>query len=311
MNANSKNALGVFFAVLLFALPTTAAWAQCPCSLWAASTTPELETENDFQAVELGVKFQSDVDGSITGIRFYKSSANTGTHVGSLWTSDGTLLAQETFTNETPSGWQQVDFPTPVAVMANTVYVASYHTEVGQYSLDEGYFTSAYTNGSLSAPADGESGGNGVYLYGPGGFPSSTYAASNYWVDVVFNDNTGPDTTPPTVTGTSPLDGAVDVGIETDVTATFSEGMDQTTINAVTFELRDGGGASVSATVSYDGATRKASVIPDAALSLNTQYSATVKGGVDGVKDLAGNALEADLAMDIHDGGERSLRICS
>ncbi len=45
-------------------------------------------------------------NGTVTGIRFYKAAANTGTHVGSLWERSGKLLAQGTFTNETASGWQ-------------------------------------------------------------------------------------------------------------------------------------------------------------------------------------------------------------
>ncbi len=40
----------------------------------------------------------------MTGVRFYKSAANTGTHIGSLWSASGQLLAQATFTNETASG---------------------------------------------------------------------------------------------------------------------------------------------------------------------------------------------------------------
>ena len=36
----------------------------------------------------------------MTGVRFYKSAANIGTHVGSLWTATGDLLASGTFTNE-------------------------------------------------------------------------------------------------------------------------------------------------------------------------------------------------------------------
>ena len=42
----------------------------------------------DASAVELGVKFRADVDGFVTGIRYYKSAANTGTHIGNLWTSE-------------------------------------------------------------------------------------------------------------------------------------------------------------------------------------------------------------------------------
>ena len=51
-------------------------------------------------AVELGVKFQSSATGTVSGIRFYKSSQDTGTHTGELWSSTGTKLATATFTNE-------------------------------------------------------------------------------------------------------------------------------------------------------------------------------------------------------------------
>ena len=136
------------------------------------------------------MKFQTDRDGFISGIRFYKGILNTGTHVGTLWDNNGVLLAQATFANETASGWQQVDFTTPVAVTANTYYVASYHATVGKYAVEEGYFLlSEYKNGPLTAVLDGENGGNGVFLYGAGGFPNNSYKSSNYWVDVVFYTN--------------------------------------------------------------------------------------------------------------------------
>jgi len=86
--------------------------ATCPCSLWSDAAAPELVADPDGSAVELSVKFKSDENGLITGIRYYKSEENTGTHVGSLWTSGGRLLARATFTNETTSGWQQVSFAT-------------------------------------------------------------------------------------------------------------------------------------------------------------------------------------------------------
>ena len=132
------------------------------------------------------MKFQSSVAGNVTGLRFYKGSQNTGLHVGSLWTSGGTLLARATFTNETASGWQEVTFSTPVAISASTTYVASYHTSAGYYSFDAGYFNQSLNNPPLQALASGVSGGNGVYVYGAGGFPTQTYEAANYWVDVVF-----------------------------------------------------------------------------------------------------------------------------
>ena len=79
--------------------------------------------------VEVGVKFSSDTAGFIAGVRFYKSVNNTGTHIGNLWSSTGTLLGRATFVNEGASGWQEVRFGAPVAIAANTTYVASYHTD--------------------------------------------------------------------------------------------------------------------------------------------------------------------------------------
>ena len=155
---------------------------------------PTVAADSDTRAVELGVKFKADVNGQITGIRFYKSTTNTGTHTGTLWRcsntgcTTGTKLATATFTGETGSGWQQVSFATPVNITANTVYVASYHTDQGHYADDTGYFaTAGVDNPPLYALPNGVSGPNGVYRYGStSGFPTNTSQADNYWVDVVF-----------------------------------------------------------------------------------------------------------------------------
>ena len=53
---------------------------NCPCSIWSSSTVPTVPDDGDPAAVEIGTKFRSDVAGSISGARFYKSTANTGTH---------------------------------------------------------------------------------------------------------------------------------------------------------------------------------------------------------------------------------------
>ncbi|MGH2371040.1 MAG: DUF4082 domain-containing protein, partial [Chloroflexota bacterium] len=174
----------------------TVAPRDCPCSLWEATATPAVASTSETQAVELGVKVRTDVDGYLTGLRFYKGPTNTGTHVAHLWTAGGTLLASAPFSNETASGWQQVLFPAPVAIQANTTYVASYHAPNGGFALNQGYFTAEVVSGPLRTLADGASGGNGVYKFGTSGFPTSTYQASNYWVDVVFDMN-GADTVAP------------------------------------------------------------------------------------------------------------------
>lgn len=170
-------------------------------SILSNAGVPKEIDSNDAQAVELGLKFKSDVAGTVTGVRFYKSAANTGTHTGSLWSSTGTRLATVTFTNESSSGWQQATFSTPVTVTANTTYVVSYHTDAGHYSDSLGGFTNQIANTPLRALTDGSSGPNGVYIYGKSAFPTNGWKAANYWVDVVFKPKetttTPPPTTPP------------------------------------------------------------------------------------------------------------------
>ena len=164
------------------------AFESLTMSIWANTAAPSVADAGPDSAAELGVKFRSDVPGTVIGIRFYKADANIGIHVGNLWTSNGTLLAAATFSNETDSGWQQALFATPVAIASNTVYVASYHANNGHYSADLNYFLGkGVDNPPMHVLMNGVFGGNGVYAYGASSlFPNQSYNAANYWVDVVF-----------------------------------------------------------------------------------------------------------------------------
>jgi len=171
-----------------WAFTTAAQPAAGGYSLFGTTDAPVVTNAANAQAVELGIRFASDVGGYITAIRFYKGTENTGVHVGHLWNANGQLLATATFSNETASGWQEVTFSQPVPVIANTVYIASYHTDVGHYSYTLGYFAgNGLDDGPLHAPSDGLVGSNGVYAWGASGmFPTQTYQSANYFVDVVF-----------------------------------------------------------------------------------------------------------------------------
>src|SRR6185436_14147671 len=149
----------------------------------------------------------------------------------------------------------------------------------------------------LHAIANGAS-PNGVYQYGASSFPGSSYNATNYWVDVVFNTGAAPDTTPPTVTSTVPASGAKPVGLSTTVTAAFSEALNASTVTTSTFQLRDALNTLVAANVSYDPASGIATLAPQAALQPDTTYTARLVGGATDprIKDAAGNALAADYA---------------
>jgi hypothetical protein len=182
---NSFNATNYWVDVAVTVGPTTFSG-----SIWNNSNTPSVAAWNDPSAVALGMKFRSDNNGFVTGIRFYKGAENVPPHIGNLWTANGTLLASVNFANETASGWQQASFPTPVPIISGATYIVSYHTTVGHYAADPGYFAgSEAVNGVLHGLRDDAAGGNGVFAYGPSStFPVNNFGATNYWVDIIFSD---------------------------------------------------------------------------------------------------------------------------
>ena len=94
-----------------------------------------------------------------------------------------------------------------------------------------------------------------------------------------------PDSTKPTVTLTDPLNNAVGVNFNKQLAVTFSEAMDQATINTSTFTLMKGS-SSITGAVTY--LANKATFTPAVDLEPGTIYTGTVTSGS---KDMAGNAL--------------------
>jgi hypothetical protein len=264
--------------------------------LFDPTDQPQSFAVNDYNQVNLGIRFSASTDGFISGIRYFKGAQDTGTHVGHLWTKDGQLLATAVFTNETSSGWQQVNFSQPVPVTANTQYIASYHSN-GYYPHDFDYFTvSGKASGVLYAPVtiNAYGVGNGLFHYGPDAFPAETYEGINYWVDVVFQPQNG-DTTPPTVVSVTPANGTTGVPTDSQVQITFSEALDPSTVNGSTLELDAPGNVPVPSNVSYNASSFTATITPLSPLANNTPYTVVAHGGATDprIKDLAGNALAA------------------
>ncbi|MBL7741152.1 MAG: DUF4082 domain-containing protein, partial [Chitinophagaceae bacterium] len=256
-----------------------------------------LTNDNNGTGIEVGLKFRVTQLGYINGIRYYKGAGATGTHIGQLWTGTGNLLAEATFTNETASGWQEVLFTTPVSVSPNITYVAAYFSNSGDYAVTNPYFTSAVVNGPLRALASGEDGPNGVFKFTAiPSFPNAFFQSGNYWVDIVFTPNNNPDADPPLIMAALPAAGSSVAPANTTVSVVFNEDMDPATISATSFELRDAGNGLVPSTVTYLAAARMARITPSSSLAYSSTYTATIKGGALGVKDLAGNPLQADLS---------------
>ena len=164
---------GTLRSIVLTAALVVSACALSPATgtaLAAEGGTPDLSVSNiaggsifsglapavldtaDPHSVELGVRFESAVPLAIEGIRFFKGPEDSGTHVGHLWTSTGTLLASATFTSENSYGWQSVRFEKPVVIEPHTVYVASYFAPYGSYPATKFFFEHGpVVNGPVTA----------------------------------------------------------------------------------------------------------------------------------------------------------------
>ena len=250
-------------------------------TIWSSTATPAVASVNDFSAQELGVKFTSDVAGYITGIRFYKGSGNTGTHVGHLWTQHRHAAGHRHLHRRDRLGLAAGQLraaggrsrPTPPTSPPTT-------RPPGNYAVNGGYFASSGVDAGVlhalpnSAPAATAS-------YGAAGtFPTSTFNATNYWVDVVFSN-----TLVPTVASTTPAANATGVSTTSpNITVTFSKPVQPSTIS---FTLTDSNSNPVAATLAYNPSTNTATLTPSAALAALTTFTATVSGA----QDTAGNTI--------------------
>lgn len=187
--------------------PDIAFGTPCMTTLWDLSTLPTDRGRDDGgRPVELGVRFTPTVDGTIQYIRFFKGSktADSGPFSGHFWDSNGHLLGTTGPNRETifNAGWKTLKFDQAIPVSAGQTYIASYHSP-GNFAIDEKYFAGSHpantnntlipSSGLITAPADSPTAHNGVFMYdsdAPGGnlpaFPTNTFKAANYWVDVVF-----------------------------------------------------------------------------------------------------------------------------
>ena len=113
-------------------------------------------------------------------------------------------------------------------------------------------------------------------------------ASSFNWT---FTTGAAPDTLAPTVTSTLPANAAVNIPINTQITASFSEAMDPATVNPVTFVLAGPGNVPVTGSVTYVGLT--ATFSPAVPLTHATTYTGLLTTAA---RDLAGNQLASNYS---------------
>ena len=174
--------------------PTTAAadTATTTSRLLNGAEQPRTQAVASKRSANLGVKFKSSQDGTITALSIYRGSKQTGAYKGSLWSSKGKLLARVTFPKSSNTGWQTVELGKPVPIKANVAYVASYLARGGRYPRTKGRFSTAYYNDGLTVVKKG-----GRYKRSTRSkFPTHA-TTSSYLVDVVFEPSS---TNPPSLT---------------------------------------------------------------------------------------------------------------
>ncbi len=156
-------------------------------SVWDDGTRPDILSDPDTASIEVGLRFVADVDSELDALRFYKSNMNDGVKSVSLWSPGGTLLATQDVSGITGAGWQEVAFDVPVSLEKGQTYIASYFTTSGHYSVSENYFNGEFDAGPITVNQNA-----GVYSYSDRStLPTSTYNASNYWIDVVLDTEGG------------------------------------------------------------------------------------------------------------------------
>ena len=216
------------------------------------------------------MKFRSDVAGSITGIRFYKTAGNTGTHTGTpVDRRPGrTSAPSRSPASRPPAGRRR---PSPRRSRSRPTRPTSRRTTrpSGNYAIGTSFARAGVDNPPLHALQGGVDGPNGVYRYGGGGvYPTDTFGSSNYLVDVVFVDEVGPDETAPTIIARTPAPNATGVAVGATSPRRSASRWRPPRSAAATVELRDPSSALVAAAVTYDAGTRTAILDPTAALDL-------------------------------------------
>jgi hypothetical protein len=228
-----------------------------------------------------------------SGGRVYTAEDGVGGAVAAYTTATG---------SRTWSQWGDGDIQA-VTVLGSRLYAGGHFVTLGDQNRS--FFAALDpATGALDASwTPSGNGGAGVWslvadplrarLYAGGDF--TTISGEPYLRFAQFSESSESDITPPTILSVSPNDLSLNTAVDANVEATFSEAMDSSTITNAAFTLTKQGTATpLTATVSYDAAARKAILNPAVNLEPGTSYTATVKGGPNGARDLAGNSLGAD-----------------
>jgi hypothetical protein len=223
--------------------------------VWPATNGPD-SSGSDGTPINLGLEFYVTTQAWCTHARVYRGTADVEPDNLRLYQVDspstGTMLAEITSPVLAGTGWQEVEFDTPIELTPLQAYKIVSHnpdhyTPTGGYWAPGGPGEGGITNGILVAPDTSQIAAQATFGYGAPAYPTGTFGGGNYWVDVVVTD------TDPTAGGAVDLDGTA----HSASSATGTLGITRSYIG-VTSDA-DGSTGEMGATRDVTGATAAAS----------------------------------------------------
>ena len=163
------------------------AGAEIQLDSFLGDQVPQTLDPQDTGEVELGMHLQASADLTVHAIRYYRGSTGSGASSGSLWDSQGNLLATTSFGPAAAPGWYTAYLSAPVAISSGEQFTVSYHAPNGGYVVTGADFANGKSNAVLSL-----SGSNGLYAYGSGSRPTSSWNNSNYFADLLYSVTSAP-----------------------------------------------------------------------------------------------------------------------
>ena len=162
--------------------------------------------------------------------------------------------------------------------------------ELFEGTTSQGTTEADSSSGAWSMALGGVSEGAHTYTARATDAAGNTYTSNSVTVTV--------DMTAPTVSDVYPADGATGAGRNTDIAASFTEKMDSATFTSSTVTLvKEGTTTPISVNMGLTDSKDKVWISTwGVQLDANTRYTVKIKGGTNGVKDLAGNALGQDYS---------------
>ena len=215
----------------------------------------------------------------------FSTSANGTNFAATLEGGDPTIVDTRSTSHTV---WYRWTAPFSGAVEMNTC-TSNFDTLLGVYT--------GSTLGSLTEAAAND---DGCALGSKVTFNATENTTYQILVDG-FNGSQGTftleviDKKSPKVTSTTPANNARGIVPGANIKATFSEPMQANSVNKTTFKLKKAGATTfLGATVTYDPATKKATLNPNNNLQSGKTYVATVTTGA---QDEAGNSLDQDSSL--------------